>query len=63
MVEGEAGGVEELALEAEEARGAVVGVAADGVADGLHVDADLVGAAALQTETEEASCQRRCARG
>ena len=60
MGEGEMGGVEEVAVELQlwgEARddvgGAVEGVADDGVAEGLHVDANLVGAAGFDTNLDE----------
>ena len=48
--EAQASGVQELALEAEQACRAVVGVADDGMADRLEVDADLVRAAGLQAD-------------
>jgi hypothetical protein len=58
--EREMGGVEEVAFEVEVARevgddvgGAVEGVADDGVAEGLHVDADLVGAAGFDADLDE----------
>jgi hypothetical protein len=58
--EGEVGGVEEVAVELEvgcevgdEVRGAVEGVAYDGVAEGLGVDADLVGAAGFDADFDE----------
>ena len=61
MGEGEMGGVEEVAVEVElpgveagdEVGGAVEGVADDGVAEGLHVDADLVGAAGFDADFDE----------
>ena len=58
--EGEVGGVEEVAGELEvgrevgdEVRGAVEGVAYDGMAEGLGVDADLVGAAGFDADFDE----------
>ncbi len=68
--EGEAGGVEEVAVEFEvgfergvgfggggeegdSVRGSVEVVADDGVAEGLHVDADLMGAAGLDADLDE----------
>ena len=58
--EREVGGVEEVAGELEvgwevgdEVRGAVEGVADDGVAEGLRVDADLVSAASLDADFDE----------
>ena len=58
--EGEVGGVEEVAVEVEgrvEAGngvgGAVEGVADDGVAEGLGVDADLVSAAGFDADFDE----------
>ena len=60
MGEGEMGGVEEVAVKLEagceawdEVRGAVEGVAGDGVAEGLGVDADLVGAAGFDADFDE----------
>jgi hypothetical protein len=60
MSEGEVGGVEEVAVELEvggevgdEVRGSVEGVADDGVAEGLGVDADLVGAAGFDADFDE----------
>src|SRR5215218_4845354 len=41
--EGQPGGVQELAAQAQPPRGPVLRVAADGMADGLEVHADLVG--------------------
>ena len=46
-------GVQELAIEAEVARDAVDGVAADGEADRLQMDADLVRAPGLEPHLEE----------
>jgi hypothetical protein len=58
--EGEVGGVEEVAGElqvggeaGDEVRGAVEGVADDGVAEGLGVDADLMGAAGFDANFDE----------
>jgi hypothetical protein len=58
--EGEVGGVEEVAGELEvrcevgdDVRGAVEGVADDGVAEGLGVDANLVGAAGFYADFDE----------
>src|SRR3954468_18293430 len=51
--EGQASGVQELALEAEHPRAAVLRVARDGVADRLEVRADLVGAPRLEPYAEE----------
>jgi hypothetical protein len=60
MGEGEVGGVEEVAVELEirceagdEVRGAVEGVANDGMAEGLRVDADLMGAAGFDLDFDE----------
>ena len=60
MSEGEVGGVEEVAGElqvgsegGDEVRGSVEGVADDGVAEGLGVDADLVGAAGFDADFDE----------
>ena len=58
--EGEVGGVEEVSGELEvgrevgdDVRGAVEGVADDGVAEGLGVDADLMGAAGFDADFHE----------
>ena len=48
MLEGQPRGVQELALEAEQAGGPVFGVAGDRVSDRLQVDADLVGAPGVE---------------
>ena len=53
MREGEARGVQELALEPEAPGRAVVGVAGDRVADRLEVGADLVGAAGLERHPQQ----------
>ena len=53
VVEGQAGGVQELALQAEQAGRAVLGVAAHRVADRLQVDADLVGAPRVQAQAQQ----------
>ena len=53
MCEGEAGRVEELAGQIVAIAGAVLKVAADGVADRGQVDADLVGSAGLEYDAEE----------
>ena len=51
--------MEELAGEAEEAGVAVLGVAGDGMADGLEVDADLVGAAGVERDLEQREAWER----
>ena len=53
MREGQPRGVQELALEAEAARRAVLGVARDGMADRLQVRADLVRAPGLQAHAQQ----------
>ena len=60
MSEGEAGGVEEVAVElvfggeaGDGMRGAVEGIADDGMAEGLGVDADLMGAAGFDADFDE----------
>jgi hypothetical protein len=51
--EGQPGGVEELAREAQVAGDAVDGVTRDGQPDGLEVDADLMGAPRLEADVEQ----------
>ena len=60
MSEGEAGGVEEVAVKVElrreagdDVRGAVECVADDGVAEGLHVYANLMGTAGFDADFDE----------
>ena len=61
MNEGKMGGVEEVAVQAEfvaslatdDVRGAVESVANDRMAERLHVDSDLVGAAGLDADLDE----------
>src|SRR4051794_25083240 len=57
--EGEPGGVQELALEAEQARRAVLGVTGDRVADGLQVHPDLMGAAGLEAHAQQRELPER----
>src|SRR4051812_16788745 len=60
--EGQARGVEELALEAEEAGAAVLGVPGDGMPDRLEVRADLVRAARLQPHPQQRVGRQRALR-
>ena len=53
MLEGQARGVQELALQPEQARGAVLRIAADGVTDRLQMDADLVRAPCVEMQPQQ----------